>query len=334
MSIRFDQIKTAPAAALGRTIKRLAALAGKIVVGLLLTELLFRALIFLGLIRYPAPDFARIVHRYAANRELLYEMRESFHGEGLGMVIDTNSWGMRDREFAVPKPRSTIRIAVLGDSVTFGIKLRSYLETYPKILETMLNSDPRQSYEVLNYAVVGYNSSQEEIVLREKVIKAEPDLVVLGFCLNDATLTDGFAEIARQMAPWSIGSRLHSKALSYLLHKFEAKRNRYVEDRSQIDRLFGALHDLGTERRFRVVILVFPKLFDDPAAYPQLEMHRYVGALAARYDFPVVDYLDLWKGVPQDVRVRLYLPNDKTHFSALGMRYVAEGLYNSGELPR
>ena len=84
-----------------------------------------------------------------------------------GIEISINSYGFRDHEFSVKKPEDVCRIVALGDSLTFGqgVPLAS---TYPKQLERLLNEKmgggPR--FEVLNAGVQGYNTVQEEILLR------------------------------------------------------------------------------------------------------------------------------------------------------------------------
>jgi len=112
--------------------------------------------------------------------------------QALGWELDPsdpliNADGFRGREYGVGKS-DAIRIIVLGDSVTFGrgVPLES---TYARLLEDRLNAEERGGlrYEVLNLAVGGYNSRQQLEFYKTKGRQYEPDLLVIGFVLNDAT---------------------------------------------------------------------------------------------------------------------------------------------------
>ena len=54
------------------------------------------------------------------------------------MHISINSRGLRDREIDYLKPHHVFRIGLFGDSFTFGEGVQNN-ETYPKILEELLN---------------------------------------------------------------------------------------------------------------------------------------------------------------------------------------------------
>ena len=54
--------------------------------------------------------------------------------------IKINSMGLRDYEHKNGKDPLTFRILVLGDSFTFGLGV-NLEESYPKVLETMLNKN-------------------------------------------------------------------------------------------------------------------------------------------------------------------------------------------------
>ncbi|MDD5746650.1 MAG: hypothetical protein PHO30_05235 [Candidatus Omnitrophica bacterium] len=95
-----------------------------------------------------------------------------------------NSRGLRDRDYAIPKPSGVYRIIVLGDSVTFGTEY-PVAQTYPKLLEQSLQAAlPPGRVEVLNAGVCGYNAVQKYIFLKTSLLAYQPDLVVFQF-LND-----------------------------------------------------------------------------------------------------------------------------------------------------
>jgi hypothetical protein len=91
----------------------------------------------------------------------------------------TNSDGLRDREYPLEKPKGITRIIALGDSFTWGWGVGDN-EIYTEALESLL---PR--VEVINLGVAAFATKQEFDYLKMKGMKYDPDIVMLGFCLND-----------------------------------------------------------------------------------------------------------------------------------------------------
>ena len=92
--------------------------------------------------------------------------------------VSINSFGLRGRETTGKKPAGVRRIAVLGDSFTWGVGATDD-ELYTAQLEQALPGT-----EVLNFGVSGYGPVQYHL-LTEKVLSFEPDVVVIGFCLGN-----------------------------------------------------------------------------------------------------------------------------------------------------
>lgn len=100
--------------------------------------------------------------------------------------ISTNSRGFRTAEFAKVKPPGTFRIVCLGDSWTFGSNVDQN-EAYPQQLTALLERNfPRASFEVLNLGVMGYSSYQGLQLLKRQAFDFDPDLVLIGFAMNDS----------------------------------------------------------------------------------------------------------------------------------------------------
>jgi lysophospholipase L1-like esterase len=122
-------------------------------------------------------------HRFTANPLMGYELvpgSVSFEDNALYKI---NQDGIRDRDYAQAKPDGTFRIAAVGDSCTFGLGLELE-DTWPKQLERELQkTNPR--VEVINFGVMGYNTPQEAERIQDKVLKYTPDLIIIGYSLND-----------------------------------------------------------------------------------------------------------------------------------------------------
>jgi hypothetical protein len=95
----------------------------------------------------------------------------------------SNSQGFRDGEHAVAKPPGVYRIVVIGDSVGAGLKVERTEDTFPPLLQQMLDARGLKS-EVINLSVSGYNTQQEVELLRERGLAYSPDLVIVAYTLG------------------------------------------------------------------------------------------------------------------------------------------------------
>ena len=106
------------------------------------------------------------------------------HGHRLNardIEIRTNSLGFRNRELG---PKETTRVLFLGDSITFGDYVDEN-ETFVRRIEA-LSRDTATPMETVNAGVGAIGLEDELALLLETGLSAEPDVVVLGFYLNDA----------------------------------------------------------------------------------------------------------------------------------------------------
>ena len=161
--------------------------AGAAIVGVLVALALLEIVVRLAIAPSPA-QVLRGLHRATPDRPWLYELvpgEERRDASSPDVVYTINEAGFRDRSYPRTKPEDTFRVALIGDSVSFGYGV-ALDATFAKQLEGRLRSlvtGPR--YEVLNLGVSGYNPYTEAELLRGVGLAYEPDLVLVQFCIND-----------------------------------------------------------------------------------------------------------------------------------------------------
>ena len=110
---------------------------------------------------------------------IAYSMIPGFAMEYNNNLVLMNKDGFRDIDFDL-KNRDNKKIAILGDSITLGSQARTE-NLHSSILSELLKDE----YSVFNFGVDGYNTIQEAEVLKTQVLKYNPDIVLVIFCLND-----------------------------------------------------------------------------------------------------------------------------------------------------
>ena len=120
--------------------------------------------------------------RYAG---IVYELKPNVRGRFMGQPLLINSQGLRDYEYTRRKEPGTFRIVGVGDSSLFGWGV-PIEDSGLKVLERRLNEEFRaRKFEVVNFAVPGYNTAMESETFVQRCLEYAPDLVLLNFNTND-----------------------------------------------------------------------------------------------------------------------------------------------------
>ena len=102
--------------------------------------------------------------------------------------IALNAEGFRSPPITKEKRPGALRIACIGDSWTFGMNVNQDA-TYPGRLEALLKQQrPGVDLEVMNFGVLGYSSFQGLQLLKSRVLDLHPDVLVIGFGMNDSSV--------------------------------------------------------------------------------------------------------------------------------------------------
>jgi lysophospholipase L1-like esterase len=231
-----------------------------------------------GLIR-PSAD-ARIVYELWSAMDVLFD----YAHDGRPIRVVTNAAGFRGRDYPLEKARAVRRIVGLGDSLMFGWGVEQG-QDYLSLLEARL-AGSGERWEAVNTAVPGYNAAMEVETLKAKALRYRPDLVVYGFCANDASLPNFIRPLRsplslREVFLWEfLRSRFKREiepddALVAAPrrgdnHAFEDDPSRAPDGYRDItgwrayDRALGELEELGRRNGFRTIVVSFGPGSDDP----------------------------------------------------------------------
>lgn len=138
---------------------------------------------------YPQKD--PVLHHSLVPKAKLHTSNNEFD-----VVYQINSYGLRDREYPLEKPKDVYRILMLGDSYTFGIG-NNLEDTFSKILEKKLQADfPGRKIEVINGGCSSYSPLLEYLFLVYKGLALQPDAVVLNYDMSDVQDDYKYGQVA------------------------------------------------------------------------------------------------------------------------------------------
>lgn len=306
-----------------------------------------------GLSFYDSPAGGYLMYRLSPHSSYLNIYSSNPRGyfdEHNTVTIRANNRGFRGNQFAARTDSSIIRIAFLGDSFTMGEGVK-FEDTYPEKTAAMLSDDPRVQavsgkVESCNFGMLAYNTTQEYFLLREEVLSMDPDLIVLGYVLNDAAgpyfdfdpLTNKVT--GDQMDPfWLAADSLPPDNLLYRLRTFQLLWNfRYQHSVSgktaaYYEYLYGdenphwaenrrslrSIIDLCEARQIPLVVLCFPLLYRMDKSYPFASIHDSIAQIVGSANgegTAFVDMLPHFEGYsPGDLWVHPtdQHPNEKAH---------------------
>ena len=240
-----------------------------------------------------------------------------------------------------------VRVLVLGDSFTWGDGVHEE-DAYPYRMQFRMNlKDPERRYRVLNAGRNGLNTvDQLELLDSLDLLASEPDLVLLGFSLNDPepsnrALAKALSEPVRRrqlVGRAEIELYRRSRLVRLVLDRIENTRQRrafndygvalFDKDSAhwrECERALVSLRDRFADLGIPFLVAVLPA-FDSPFDdnYPYRRQHEQLLTTLAGLGIPAVDLWSLYEGV--ETRRLAVTPFTDAHPNELAHRIAADYL--------
>ncbi len=275
-------------------------------------------------------------------------------------VARNNRYGHYDDDFPVDKAEDEFRALMLGDSIAMGYGVPPR-DSVANQLERMLSrtEHPWGTIQIINAAVFGYSTAQEVEILKES-LRFDPDLIFVGFCMND--ITEPFIIDRSEAGGRELGSRMFKVLRNLFGHlPYETGYGRFV-----YQRMIGArdpdvegpqkdsslrwmashernepryrknwdhtleelayIYQTGEKNHIPVVLLIFPHTFQlwrEEYQIPQAILKKH----AKQHAVDVIDYTDVFEAVIQgEGDIRTYFLDGRNHLTPKGHEVAAHRL--------
>lgn len=226
-------------------------------------------------------------------------------------------------------------IVGLGDSIMYGVTLpkdATYLEQARRALALR-----NQPITVLNLAVPGYNTAQENAAYGEVAGRIRPDLVVLHYWEDDArqygviaghvvdtddiTVDQGRVVVRALPLPPSLSDFLlvHSRLYGLLTRAVASRHGATAADPQRVLAPLAAIDERVRRSGARLVILASPEL--NPSGIAPNNDLPMLRQFAAAHGDEVIDLAE-WLPAVDSKQIAL----DGCHFNAEGHRLIGQGL--------
>jgi lysophospholipase L1-like esterase len=286
--------------------------------------------------------------------DIYYELVPDMTAVFKGRTVKTDTRGARigARRGEEDSERSPKALIVgLGDSTMFGWGVNQR-NTYLQKLEDRINAwKGEASFEVLNFAVPGYNSEQELAVFHKKILRMKPAILILHYDHNDS---DAIGEdyLPDYIAPDVGDNILHSALIKWVSRRVAVARNKnrifvkgehkrfqdYIIEGPSYDRHLQALAQLAGLAKTNK-IPVYLVLFDawiqfapDRATDRHYQvLHRELVHFLKEQGFMVLDFYDLFQEYMKENGLKdlksLWISPIDGHPNKKGHEIIAEALY-------
>jgi len=262
-----------------------------------------------------------------------------------------NSMGYRDYEYQVEKLKGVFRIYVLGDSFTYGQGIKM-AETYPKVLERILKDKyPNRYFEVINASFLGLDTERELGRLKKEGLRLSPDMVILGFYLNDPSHDSGVTQWKEEDKKEKIKILFNNKTLLKISHLYWFLKIRadwvfnkrvyvrtflklYEKDSKtwkDFESSFSGISELTRERNIPLLVVIFPSLYQLNDNYPFFKAHSMVKKLSEEKGVEALDLFNCYKGISdKSLWVKTSMPAN-THPNAKAHQMAAIEIFRKIE---
>ena len=240
-----------------------------------------------------------------------------------------NSHGMWDLPRQLGKKAGVFRIALLGDSVP-NDSFVPFEKRFHRLLQARLNKERPQwlgdrRVELLNFAVEGYNTLQEER-LYERVVRAfNPDLLLWAYVLNDPFTQNGaYRRVGQSFFAYRLISNIQlalGHSICELFLPLYRGRSFDLVVRASFERIGLAT---AAKTPVRVVVLPLVAPYDDQVC---TKLYRQVVTTARQAGLKAMSIAAALKDVDYRSLAKEGDEDDITHPNAAGHQLIAEHVH-------
>lgn len=268
------------------------------------------------------------VDAYNLTNDIMYRrMKPNLKINGIDHDFQTNSFGMRDKEYSLRKPSGTKRIALLGGSYQMGSGVNND-QVFEAITEARMNKEMTDSinkqYEIFNFSAGGYYLLQQVELVNTTVFQYDMDgLIYFAHTDERAKVIHFFANSIKRKLP-----------LKYTFLKYiqEISGARSYMSVLRIQELLTPYSDIIMKWGYKeiaeqckknnaVPIWAFmPTTTEDVDMKEYNELKAYVETLG----FVTLDMRDAYGNVDKK---EIQISEWNTHPNVLGHRLIAERFY-------
>ncbi len=314
----------------------------------LISLLIGLALLEVGLRLFVMGNFGQSqVLRRSENTDVCLELVPGLEVDYTGWLLKVppshiaiNDQGIRGPTYTPEPAPGVLRVAALGDSFTFGQGVEIE-DAFPSVMARELQTRGVPT-EVLNFGVPGHATPQEVALVKDRVVDARPDLVLIHVFANDMTADESNCEYGKggNQATAFLLRSCYVCRLGFIgsqVVKAIAGGSKTVEGPTPGERFVSSLRDLralADARGFRAAVV----LLTDRDMY--IDSHLCRGCevphdLVAQTGLHVIDMTPVWKTLQLDIP-RYFSPGED-HLSVEGNdlmgRSLAGALAGWQELP-
>lgn len=215
------------------------------------------------------------------------------------------------------REKDSVIIVAFGDSVTRGATSKGALDTasvYHHQLKNVLEERYADViFNVINAGVGGDKASDGLARLNEDVIRFAPDLVIIGFGLNDS-VTNGLA-----------GLRKFKLTMSEILRRIQQQTSADIVALTPNFLATSDNQNIDDEHRSKGWGESFAKTQNSGVLERYAQTIREIGS---EHGVPIGDVYSMWQQISDSVNTNKLLANGLNHPDARGHRIIAEILMN------
>ncbi len=221
-----------------------------------------------------------------------------------------NSDSLSDKEHVVEKNINEYRIIGLGDSFTEGDGTDAD-STWLKFLErnVAIKYPLKKQLTYFNAGVCGSDPCFEYILLRERLLKYNPDLVILAINIsdiNDVIIRGGMerfkpdGSVHYKNAPWweplyamSHISRLFFSGLGYNELLFKENESNFNKAKQKITEIILIFKEFSERNHFKLIVIFHP--YQGEINTNHLELHNVMEKVSEEYKIDVLNMPEYFK---------------------------------------